>query len=273
MPQNPYEYCATLMSTLTFEVSGMHCGKCVGRMTEAFTEWAENVQVTLNPPRLTLTNPRTQEVVKLAAIASAAGGYLLNTLDQAAQISHAATAVSVPITAIRRPASASTQQPQSAGLSRYKPLALIFAFITLASLIAPLREQQFYLHTWLHDFMGAFFLVFAFFKLLDIRGFANAFAAYDPIAKRVPGYGLVYPFIELALGMAFLLHWQMLAAALLTIAILGFTTVGVVQVLRNKQSIQCACIGTGFNLPMSTVTIIENTLMIAMSVWMIAYVL
>jgi hypothetical protein len=55
--------------------------------------------------------------------------------------------------------------------------------------------------------------------------------------------------------------------------ILGITTVGVTQVLRNKQTIQCACIGTGFNLPMSTVTIIENTLMIAMSAWMIAHVL
>ncbi|MFM2400352.1 MAG: hypothetical protein RL341_2509 [Pseudomonadota bacterium] len=269
MPQNPHEYCVEAMSTLTFEVSGMHCGKCVGRMTEAFSQWAESVQVTLNPPRLTLTNPRTQDVAKLAAIASAAGGYALSAADQAAPTTRAAASVSVPIAAIRRTALAATQQPQPGRLARYKPLALIFAFITLASLITPLRDQTFSVHAWMHDFMGAFFLVFAFFKLLDLRGFANAFSAYDPIAKRLHAYGLIYPFIELALGLAFLLYWNMVAAAIVTILVLGITTVGVVRVLLNRQTITCACIGTGFNLPMSQVTIVENIIMIGMSVWMI----
>jgi cation transport ATPase len=261
------------MNTLSFEVTGMHCGKCVGRMTDAFSQWAENVQVTLNPPRLTLTNPRTQEVAKLAAIASAAGGYMLGAVDQAAQTQPASSAVSVPITAIRRaPSVSAAPQKQSLGLARYKPLALIFAFITLASLVTPLREQNFYVHVWMHDFMGAFFLVFAFFKLLDLRGFANVFAAYDPIAKRWSAYGLIYPFIELALGLAFLLYWNMVAAAILTILVLGITTVGVMRVLLNKQTIQCACVGTGFNLPMSHITIIENLLMIGMSAWMLMHI-
>jgi copper chaperone CopZ len=263
------------MNTLTFEVSGMHCGKCVGRMTEAFSQWAESVQVTLNPPQLTLTNPRTQELSKLTAIASAAGGYVLANVDPAAPAKPAASgAVSVPVAAIRRaPAPAAQQQPSSAGLVRYKPLALIFAFISLVSLITPLREQAFFVHAWMHDFMGAFFLVFAFFKLLDLRGFASAFSGYDPIAKQWPTYGRIYPFIELALGLAFLLYWNMVVAAALTIVVLGITTVGVVRVLANKQTIQCACVGTGFNLPMSQVTIIENLLMIGMSAWMMYIVL
>ena len=33
----------------------------------------------------------------------------------------------------------------------------------------------------------------------------------------------------------------------------------------NKKIIQCACLGTVFNLPMSTVTIIEDAIMIVMS--------
>jgi copper chaperone CopZ len=256
-----------MMSTLTFDVSGMHCGKCVGRMTEAFSQWAENVQVTLDPPRLTLINPRTVEVARLAAVASAVGGYALRMVDEAPQVSPLAQMESARPSANANVTASVVKG--GAALARYKPLILIVGFILFASFITPLREQRFFLHAWMHDFMGVFFLVFAFFKLLDLRGFANAFSAYDPIASRWPAYGLFYPFIELALGAAFLLYWNMIAASAATIIVLGITTAGIVRVLRDKKTIQCACIGTGFNLPMSTVTVIENASMIGMSIWMI----
>jgi cation transport ATPase len=235
-----------MMRSLTFEIVGMHCGACVRRVQEAFAQTAERVQVTLDPPRLVLENPHTQNMQQLTTIASDTGYAIAPVQAEAPAADHA-----------------------TPRLARYKPLALIFAFILLASLITPLREGAFYVHAWMHDFMGAFFIVFAFFKLLDLQGFANAFAQYDPLAKRLPAYGQVYPWIELGLGLMFLMHWNSIAAAALTIVILGVTTVGVIRVLHDKQSIQCACIGTGFNLPMSTVTVIENTLMIAMSLWTI----
>jgi len=37
----------------------------------------------------------------------------------------------------------------------------------------------------------------------------------------------------------------------------------------NKTKIRCACLGAVFNLPMSTVTIIEDGLMVVMAAWMI----
>jgi hypothetical protein len=43
----------------------------------------------------------------------------------------------------------------------------------------------------------------------------------------------------------------------------------VLQSVFNKRKIQCACLGAVFNLPMSTVTIIEDAMMIAMSAGMI----
>jgi hypothetical protein len=43
----------------------------------------------------------------------------------------------------------------------------------------------------------------------------------------------------------------------------------VLQSVLNKQKIKCACLGAVFNLPMSTITIIEDGLMIAMSVTML----
>jgi len=41
--------------------------------------------------------------------------------------------------------------------------------------------------------------------------------------------------------------------------------IGVLQSVTNKRKIKCACVGAMFNLPMSTITIIEDLLMIGMS--------
>lgn len=43
----------------------------------------------------------------------------------------------------------------------------------------------------------------------------------------------------------------------------------VLQSVMNKRKIKCACLRIVFNLPMSTVTIVENTIMVAMSVGML----
>ena len=45
--------------------------------------------------------------------------------------------------------------------------------------------------------------------------------------------------------------------------------IGVLQSVMNKRKIKCACLGDVFNLPMSTITIIEDALMIGMSVTML----
>jgi hypothetical protein len=46
---------------------------------------------------------------------------------------------------------------------------------------------------------------------------------------------------------------------------MSISIIGVLQSVLNKKKIQCACLGAIFNLPMSTVTIIEDALMIGMS--------
>jgi len=44
----------------------------------------------------------------------------------------------------------------------------------------------------------------------------------------------------------------------------------VIQSVLNKKKIQYACLGTVFNLPMSTVTSVEDMLMVSMATYMIA---
>jgi hypothetical protein len=118
---------------------------------------------------------------------------------------------------------------------------------------------------WMNHFMAGFFLVFSFFKLLNLQGFAESYAMYDVVAKNWQGWGYVYAFIELALGIAFLTGFYPLITNGVTFLVMTVSIIGVLQSVLNKRKIKCACLGAVFNLPMSTITIIEDVLMIAMS--------
>jgi|TARA_A100001011_G_scaffold137184_1_gene144672 copper chaperone CopZ len=147
------------------------------------------------------------------------------------------------------------------------PLGLIFLFLIGGTLI--IHYPTFVIRDILPDFMGLFFVVFSFFKYLDLRGFQSSFRRYDPLAKAIPFYARLYPFLELSLGVLFLIRLELQLALWLTVAILGITTIGVVKVLLSKKEIECACLGSVLKLPMTEATLIENALMIAMAVWML----
>ncbi len=145
----------------------------------------------------------------------------------------------------------------------FKPLLIIAAFITgTAAITAYQSAHQEPLLAFLHNFMTGFFLVFSFFKLLDVKNFANSFAMYDLLAAKVPIYGRIYPFIELALGILCLLHFRVIFVYWADIILMGFGAIGVMESVLNKRKIKCACLGSVFDLPMTSVTIIENGLMV-----------
>jgi len=121
----------------------------------------------------------------------------------------------------------------------------------------------------MRHFMAGFFLVFSFFKLLDVPNFAVSFSSYDVVAKRWLGYGYLYPFLELGLGAAYLADFQPVATNVATLLIMGLGSVGVLQSVLAKRKIRCACLGTVFNLPMSSVTLIEDLLMVGMAATML----
>lgn len=149
-------------------------------------------------------------------------------------------------------------------LETYKPLLLVFGYITVITCFAASDWM-----TWMRYFMAGFFLVFSFFKMLDLRGFADSYRMYDIVAKAIPIYGFIYPFIELWLGLSFLIDFNPLITNITTIIVMGISTIGVLQSILNKRKIQCACLGAVFNLPMSTVTIIEDLLMVFMAIAML----
>ena len=147
----------------------------------------------------------------------------------------------------------------------YKPLLTIAAYILGGTVLIAVSSDNWQTMSLMSNFMGLFFIVFAFFKLLDVAGFARAFQSYDVIAKHWPAYGYIYPWIELFLGISFLINFWPLGTNLATLVIMVIGTVGVVSAVLMQRKIQCGCLGTVFELPMSTVTIIENLLMVVMA--------
>ena len=150
-------------------------------------------------------------------------------------------------------------------LITYKPLILILAYIGVSSVLIQIPTGVVSANETMRYFMAGFFLVFSFFKLLDLQSFANAYAGYDLLARRWHAWGLMYPLIELALGLAYLVHWQPALTNLLTLILMGFSAIGVLRAVLGEEEIRCACLGTVFQLPMSTVTIIEDLGMAAMA--------
>jgi len=153
-------------------------------------------------------------------------------------------------------------------LKQLYPLILVLSYVFLASLFINynnLNGKEFML-----DFMGLFFIVFSFFKLLNLKGFTSSFKMYDPIAKKSIIYRWIYPFIELIIGIFFLMRFNIQFALIVTLIVLCATNFGVIKILHNKKSIKCACLGTVLNLPMTEATLIENSIMIIMSILMLS---
>ena len=153
---------------------------------------------------------------------------------------------------------------KSSKIKQLKPLFIILGYILITSIL--LNFKNWNLTNAMLDFMGLFYIIFSFFKILDIKGFSTSFRIYDPLAKKITIYGYIYPFIEILLGLMFLTRIEVNIALLITIVILGITSVGITQTLLDKRSINCACLGTTLKLPMTEATFIENAIMIIMAI-------
>jgi len=158
-----------------------------------------------------------------------------------------------------------TAEQAKSWFETYKPILLIFAYITIIASIISFHNGTIHAMHFMQIFMAGFFLTFSFFKMLDLKGFAESYAMYDVVAKRIPAWGYIYAFIELGLGIAFIINFNPLITNMVTVAVMSVSIIGVLQSVLNKQKIQCACLGAVFKLPMSTVTIIEDALMILMA--------
>ncbi|TSD66324.1 heavy-metal-associated domain-containing protein [Inquilinus sp. KBS0705] len=151
----------------------------------------------------------------------------------------------------------------------YKPVILIFIYITAISVLLSVEQEHFKLLKAMRIFMSGFFLTFSFFKLLDLRGFADSYRMYDLLARKFPVWGYLYAVLELLLGITFAVNFLPVLSNWVSLVVLSVSVAGVLKSVLNKHAIKCACLGSVFNLPMSTLTIFEDALMITMSALML----
>lgn len=239
-------------TTKQLELSGMHCQGCVNTIREELSKVSgvSSAKVTLTPPRAVLRVATETSDDALRAAVRSAGDY------------DATTILSAP------------SQPKAVEISpeleeSLYPLLLIVGFIAGVTALVAIRTDSFSLSTMMANFMAGFFIVFGFFKLLDLHGFVQTYRTYDLMAKAVPGWAWAYPFVELVLGSAYLLELMPIATHVATLVLMLIGAVGVGIALVSKQRIRCACLGTVINLPMTTVTLVEDLGMATMAAVMI----
>jgi copper chaperone CopZ len=242
--------------THTYSLSGLTCTGCATKVKNQLLKNSDitAVEVSLHPQQAVVSMNRHVAVARLQEAVSAAGRYTI------AENNNKASATDMDTTS------------SSIGwFATFKPLLLIFVFIGGVSMFTSYRGQSFQPMTFMSSFMAGFFLVFSFFKFLDLKSFAASYSMYDLLAMKLPAYGRIYPFIELALGIAFLTGFNTAITGWTTLVVIGFSSIGVIRSVLDKKKIKCACLGAVFSFPMSTVTIVEDLLMVAMAAAMLIF--
>ncbi|TWR31084.1 heavy-metal-associated domain-containing protein [Mucilaginibacter pallidiroseus] len=242
--------------THTYNITGMTCTGCQAKVHSLLSKIPHitNVDIDLANGKADVS---MDQHVATDDLKAALAPYPKYSLSEA---SHQYIPASADLTA---------DEPTRGFIETYKPVLLVFGYIAVVSALISASGTSFNWMLAMRSFMGGFFLVFSFFKLLNLDAFADSYSSYDVIAKKFRAWGFIYAFIELALGIAFVVNFNPFATNLVTLVVMGISIIGVLQSVLNKRKIQCACLGTVFNLPMSTLTIIEDALMIAMSIVML----
>ena len=151
----------------------------------------------------------------------------------------------------------------------YIPLVIIVIYILGSAIFRELYREDFQISSFMNNFMGAFFVFFSLFKILNLKGFADSFRMYDVVAKKIPFWGFLYPFIELLLGVSYLMEWFPVIVNATTFLLMIVGLIGVIKSILSKNQIKCACLGAFINIPLSSITIIENSLMAIMALVML----
>ena len=227
-------------------VAGMTCTSCVARIENALNGVSDVQHVHVDLKQGTAMVSGSDSLSRETLIQAVLGAGYSVIADEVAE------------------ADTTTAATSTASAASFAPLLVAVALIGLGSLAAGGSEG------FMARFMGGFFLVFGGLKLLDLRGFVSAYAMYDVLAARVTAYGWVYPFLEVGPGLAYLAVPGEANLHLATLGLMSFSSVGVVLAVTRGEQLKCACMGTAFNLPMTTVTIVEDLGMAAMAtvMWM-----
>ena len=228
-----------------YKVRGMTCEGCANSIKETLesNEFISSANISLQDENINIISDKNFTLIELNSLIDNLGEYKIYEEKLASKIIEY--------------------------FSSKKTLLLALSLVLISSLSMQVEKDNFDLNEWMISYMGIFFLLFSFLKLIDVKGFSGSFKKYDLISKIIPSFAITYPFIELFLALAFLSGYLLFVSYIMTIIFMTSQFFGVFISLQKKEVIKCACMGSSISIDISTLTLIENLVMILMSSYMI----
>lgn len=235
-----------------FSIYGISCASCIQKISILLTNElnATNINFSANSSIVEFKSSISTNVKQLNMSLAKIGSYTVGMVTEVNT----------------QPVSMSTEDKPS-----YKPIYMIFTYLVLVNLVISAKSTQ--LDSFMANFMASFFLVFSFFKLLDLDGFVGGYSSYDLIAKKFYRYGYIYPFIEFGFGFGYLVFPHNLYFNSAVFVLMLVSSIGVIQAKLSKQQFYCACVGTFLKVPLGSIAIIEDLLMTVMALAMVLQII
>jgi glutaredoxin len=153
----------------------------------------------------------------------------------------------------------------------YAPVVAIFAMAAAMALAASWAVSGALLTVRAAEwFIAIAMCLLALQKLRDVESFAPQFLGYDLLAQRWVPYARLYPWLEGLAGVLMIagaLHWLSIPIALF-IGVIGAVSV-FYAVYIQKRELKCACVGGNSSVPLGSVSMTENVMMVGMALWML----
>lgn len=120
--------------------------------------------------------------------------------------------------------------------------------------------------------MGYFVVCLGFLKILDLGAFVQSFRTYDYLSQKLPWYGPVFPFLELLVALSVISGAWSGWLGLLAIAMGLSGSISIYSRLKGvvvasgsgQKKLACGCAGGHVKLPLGTMSIVENVMMVVM---------
>ncbi len=228
-----------------FTIYGISCNSCIKKITELFEDKAKTENLKFNKDNSQIEFDTNLEMNSniLNNLLATIGDYTVDYVGEKHQTNDDITKPS------------------------YRPIFLIFTYLLIVNISLLIAGGS--IKGFMTNFMASFFLVFSFFKLLDLKGFAASYSSYDIIAQKLSYYGYVYPFLELGFGVGYILSGNSIYLNIVVFIVMLLSSIGVIKAKLTKQTFSCACVGTFLKVPLGSIAIIEDTMMVIMSLFMI----
>lgn len=165
-----------------------------------------------------------------------------------------------------------TTRPPERRETQWTDYVPLIALVDVALLVACAKQLAYggdlNGESWMQDFMGLCLVLLAMVKFFDLQAFAEAFRAFDLLARPVRLYAYVYPFLELAVGLAYLARWKPVSANWATLGLMLFGLIGLARALWRGLDVKGAS-GNVLKVPLSTVAAVEYVGLAAMAAVML----